>query len=199
MKGNTILRPARRVPFKSYRGIRSTTRFKIKRNTFLPGQGGANHTFTGITLRQYRTCSTSYYALDWSWVAALSILCVSARSGAPERHFESRKRSLNPKFMNSYHMPRTSYRLSSAPSEVRATPLQPCERKYNSTPRTTCPTQILQRNPEHSAIQNKKEHIFTGERWRQSHLHRYYYPAVQNLLYELLPFILDMGCCSVNT
>ena len=119
-------------------------------------------------------------------MTALSILCVSARSGAPERQFESRKRRLNPKFMKCYHMRRTSSRLSSAPSEVRATPLRPCERKYNSTPGTTCPIQTLQKDMEHNAIENKKEHIIIGTRCSQSHLHRYYSPAVQNLLYELL-------------
>ena len=116
----------------------------------------------------------------------MSILCVSARSGAPERHFESRKRRLNPKFMKCHQIPRTSSRLSSAPSVTRATPLRPCERKYNSTSRTTCPIQTLQKDPEHNVIENKKEYIIMGARCGQSHLHRYYSPAVQNLLYELL-------------
>ena len=127
-----------------------------------------------------------------------SILCVSARSGAPERHFESRKRRLNPKFMKCHQIPRTSSRLSSATNVTGATPVRPCERKHNSTSRTTCPIQTLQRDLEHNAIENKKPYIIMGARWRQSHLHRYYSSAVQNLLYELLLFRLKLGGCYVN-
>ena len=50
---------------------------------------------------------------------------------------------------------------------------------------TRCNSQTPQKDPEHSTIENKKEHMSSVAWWSQLHIHLYYSPAAQNLLYEL--------------
>ena len=81
VKLKTILRPARRVPLKSYRGIRSTARFKIKRTTFYWGKV-APITPSPVLLSGSTELALRVITLQVEALGLLCQYCASARAQA---------------------------------------------------------------------------------------------------------------------